>query len=255
MFQRRDGQPILIGSVKSGLGHSEAASAISSIIKVTLAFEEEVIPPTIGIKEFNPGLKLEERNVQVVTKLKPWSKTSLRRSGVNSFGYGGANAHVILEPASEHVPWDYENRRSVTKGPDKTWILPFSAHNEKSLDSRVTDLAGKYLSFNLSDLALTLGCRRSNLSSRGYILARQNTMREDLRLENLQALGEGVQSSKLPLAFVFTGQGAQWAGMGRQLMKEFPSYHSTIQSLDTYLSSLPDAPQWTLECEIIWPNV
>lgn len=236
--------------MKSGLGHSEAASAISSIIKVTLALEEEVIPPTIGIKKFNPELKLEERNVQVVTKLKPWSKTSPRRAGVNSFGYGGANAHVILEPATEHVPWDYENKLSVAKCSDKTWILPFSAHNEKSLESRVMDLTSGDLRFSLSDLALTLGSRRSNLSTRGFILARQNTLREDLRVENLQDLGEGVQTLKLPLAFVFTGQGAQWAGMGRQLMEEFPTYRRTIQSLDTHLSSLPDPPGWTLECEI-----
>ena len=217
---------------------------------MTLAFEKELIPPTIGVKGFNRELKLEERNVEVVTELRPWSRNSRRRAGVNSFGYGGANAHAILEPATAHVPWDYENKRSIAKIPRKTWLLPFSAHNDESLQSRVADLANMTVDHSLADLALTLGCRRSRFSSRGFILARQHTLQDDLCSENLQTQTEGTQHSRLPLAFVFTGQGAQWPEMGRQLMEEFPTYRRTIQSLESCLASLPDSLEWSLEFEL-----
>jgi acyl transferase domain-containing protein len=214
---------------------------------VTLAFENEHIPPTIGVKEFNFELKLEERNVDVVTELRPWPKNMRRRAGVNSFGYGGANAHAILEPATSHVPWDYENRRTMAKISRKTWLLPFSAHNHESLQSRVEDLATARLDCTLADLALTLGSRRSKLPSRGFTLVKQDTLQEDICAENLQIGKVGMQYPTLPLAFVFTGQGAQWPEMGRQLMEEFPTYRRTIQLLDSCLASLPEPPEWSLE--------
>ncbi|KAL3450556.1 hypothetical protein BJX65DRAFT_316007 [Aspergillus insuetus] len=93
-------QPLYIGSVKSNVGHSEAASGISSVIKATLALEHGRIPPTYGLKNVNPKLRLEERNFCIPTETIEWpDETRLRRIGVNSFGYGGANAHVIIEEA------------------------------------------------------------------------------------------------------------------------------------------------------------
>lgn len=99
VFKRADAPPLLIGSVKTNLGHSEAASGISSIIKVVLALEKKQIPPTIGVTKLNPKLKLEDWNIQIVTETTPWplpegpqKMEGLRRAGVNSFGYGGANA-------------------------------------------------------------------------------------------------------------------------------------------------------------------
>jgi acyl transferase domain-containing protein len=88
--------PLLIGSVKPNLGHSEAASALSSIFKVVLALENGVLPATIGLENVNPEIRTEEWNMRIVTEAEPWPSPGLRRASVNSFGYGGANAHAIL---------------------------------------------------------------------------------------------------------------------------------------------------------------
>lgn len=90
VFKRTPEQPLYIGSVKSNVGHSEAASGISSVIKATLSLEHGKIPPTHGLKNINPKLKLEERNFKIPTETIEWPGDSdrVRRIGVNSFGYG-----------------------------------------------------------------------------------------------------------------------------------------------------------------------
>ncbi|EPS35514.1 hypothetical protein H072_11030 [Dactylellina haptotyla CBS 200.50] len=100
--------PLCVGSVKTNVGHSEAASAIASVIKVTMAMENNYIPPTIGISQINPKIKLAEKGIEVVSKGRTWSTTKkILRAGVNSFGYGGANGHAILENANPHLPYNY----------------------------------------------------------------------------------------------------------------------------------------------------
>lgn len=90
--------PLLIGAVKSNLGHSEAAAGITALIKTVLAIEKKIIPPTIGVVNPNPAIKFDEWKLKIVTDAMPWpTSIPMRRASVNSFGYGGANAHVILE--------------------------------------------------------------------------------------------------------------------------------------------------------------
>ena len=108
-----DGQsPLLVGSVKTNMGHSEAASGITSVIKATLAFENGSIPATIGVKKLNPKIKTDEWGLQIVTEQIDFPKSAAvthegyptRRLGINSFGYGGANAHAILDSAEGYLP-------------------------------------------------------------------------------------------------------------------------------------------------------
>ncbi|KAK1569351.1 thiolase-like protein, partial [Colletotrichum navitas] len=90
--------PLLLGSVKSAIGHTEAASGLASVIKVVCALEAGVVPPNSNFEELNPKLRLEEWNMQVPTTVRPWPKRgATRRASINNFGFGGANAHVILE--------------------------------------------------------------------------------------------------------------------------------------------------------------
>jgi acyl transferase domain-containing protein len=160
-LNHKSGRPILIGTVKSNLGHSEAVSGICSIIKATLILEHGLIPPTIGTESFNPNLRLEERNLKVVTQTTQWP-TSLRRISVNSFGYGGANAHAILESADSHVSLDSvvgETGENV----DRKLVLPLSGYTKRCLNSRISAFCSTELEHvNIHDLAHTLNLRLSS---------------------------------------------------------------------------------------------
>ncbi|KAF2265025.1 polyketide synthase [Lojkania enalia] len=96
----RQGEPLLIGSVKTNLGHSEPASGITGVIKAILSLENGIIPPTIGVERLNPNIDFEAAKVRVVTDSTPWPRDLLRRVSVNSFGYGGANGHCIIDHVS-----------------------------------------------------------------------------------------------------------------------------------------------------------
>ena len=255
VFSKGRQDPLLIGSVKTNLGHSEAASGISSLIKCTLALEKGQIPPTIGVTKVNPKIKLDEWNVKIVTETTEWPKHPARRTGsspvkrasINSFGYGGANAHAILDAAELHVPKGYRDSSEILALARSTFLLPFSATNAGSLKGRVSGLGAiDHGSTSIVDLAYTLS-RRSHLPSRGFLLAGQKTLNDDLHVENLRVVPDGKSYSPHPYAFVFTGQGAQWPEMGRELMEEIPSFRRTIQDLDATLQALPEPPSWTLQ--------
>jgi acyl transferase domain-containing protein/NADPH:quinone reductase-like Zn-dependent oxidoreductase len=244
VFKHKSGRPTLIGSVKTNLGHSEAVSGITSIIKVTLALENGIIPPTIGIKQLNPKLQLSERNVEVVTKNTKWPVGNVARASVNSFGYGGANAHAILEAAVNHVPQGYAKSRLNMIQHGHLKLLPFSAHDERALFQRVGATKPFLKVGLLDDLAFTLGSRRSRLTSCGYLLLDENKSAYVKGSEGVKTLK--TEAQKLSIAFVFTGQGAQWPQMGLELFSAFPVYRQTIQQLDDHLAGLPQRPSWTI---------
>ncbi|THV53463.1 hypothetical protein BGAL_0050g00300 [Botrytis galanthina] len=246
---------LLIGAVKPNLGHSEAASGISSIIKATLILESGLIPPTIGINNINPKIKTSERNINIVTRntpfpLPPLDSGAPRRVGVNSFGYGGSNAHVVLEAADAFLPRDHEQSTvsaEVLALLNKTFLLPFSAANSTSLANRVSTLGADRI--NVADLAYTLSNRRSKLPARGFLLARQSALKKNLKSSELQTkMVSRNNCTDSAFAFVFTGQGAQWAGMGKGLIEQSPIARSSIQKMDAVLQKLPIAhrPSWKL---------
>lgn len=217
-----------------------------------MALENGLIPPTIGVTTLNPELKAEERNVKIVTELTPWPETSIRRASINSFGYGGANAHAILEAADAHIPHFPQGSASCCSSSETTLILPLSAQSRWSLDRMVEDIASSNIdSSQLDDLAFTLSCRRSSLSSRGFLLVNQSTMTSDLHLSNMRGLEATIEPPQLPLAFIFTGQGAQWATMGSLLLDRFSTFRLAIQKLDDALVKLLDPPSWTIEGECV----
>ena len=245
VFGKRSGDASKIGSVKTNLGHSGAVSGMTSVFKLTLALEKGIIPGTIGIQNFNPSLALEARNLRIVTQAEPVTE-AYPRVGANSFGYGGANAHVILESAQAYLP---AGRQVVPVLQDdtstKTFLLPISAHNADSFQYRMQDLADFAISTDqLGDLVYTLGCRRTHFSTRGFLLAREASLAEDLRIDKLAQLPGGSRGVSHPLAFVFTGQGSQWPRMGCELMDEFPQFLQSIRRIDARLSELQHPPKW-----------
>ncbi|KAI1453383.1 putative polyketide synthase [Annulohypoxylon moriforme] len=272
--------PLLLGAVKTNLGHSEAASGLTSLIKATLMLERGQIPATIGLKQLNPKLKIDDWGVEIVTSTIPLPANGqgARRVSVNSFGYGGANAHSILESAPRTGSKAFINKPRGINGvngtngtngtngvnghhngysngngyehdeafSDQTYLLPFSANKLPSLHGRVEKLLELDLSsISIADLAYTLGQRRTHLPLRGYIVAKESSLLEDISLDNLRLSNTDNNYTERKCAFVFTGQGAQYQGMGRELM-QFSTFSRTIHKLDKALSSLPHAPSWKI---------
>ncbi|RAK99273.1 type I polyketide synthase [Aspergillus ibericus CBS 121593] len=253
VFRREERQQhILVGGCKPNLGHGEASSGITSIIKATLALERAQLPPTIGITRQNPKLRLDDWGMQIVTDLTPFPEPApglARRISINSFGYGGANAHGILEEAGQGASSDADSLViNETSDPTLRYLLPFSANKVPSLERRVQQLSKRDLpAAALPDLAYTLGQRRSHLAQRGYVLARSDTLATDLDVQNLRQAPVNGDASWLNknVVFAFTGQGAQWKGMGRELL-QIPTFANTIHQLDDVLRLAPYAPSWSI---------
>ena len=230
------------------MGHSEAASAITSIIKVVLALEKGQIPPTISVNKLSSKIKADEWSVRPVTNRQPWPRPGYSRASVNSFGFGGANAHAVLESANNFT--DHRNHAIVNRETSlrQTLLLPISASTQSLLEQKVQDLSHRCREgVNIVDLAYTLAERRSSLEHKGYLLASQDTIADDIQPLNLCTPSSANTRSIKPLCFVFTGQGAQWPQMGKELMKAFPSFLHSIQQSDTVLHLLADPPPWSIQ--------
>ncbi len=157
------------------------------------------------------------------------------------------------DPYLEAIDDELTEKLSLARS---TFLIPLSASKAVALVSQAERLANfitKHPNTNVVDLARTLGTRRSILSARGYSLAGQKTLSDDLQAEALQGVLPGKSYSAHPFAFVFTGQGAQWPQMDRELLSEFPSFKKSIQELDGVLQKLLEKPTWTLEQAILEP--
>ncbi|KAL2824216.1 hypothetical protein BDW59DRAFT_147657 [Aspergillus cavernicola] len=254
VFQRSPENPLLIGSVKSNVGHSEAASGISSIIKSTLALEHGQIPPTHGLKNINPKLKIEERNFEIPTELTTWPEGAPeeRRIGINSFGYGGANVHVILEEAPKvwHKTSTPEGQGRIVS--QSAVVLPLSAATSSSLQARLDDFSNfDFSNTHILDLAHTLGSRRTQLPVRGFLVApSEDSINQSLATAPFVTANGLSSTTSDPFAFVFTGQGSQWAGMCRELFN-FAVFRNVIIEMDMTLMALPHPPDWSLQEAIL----
>ncbi|KAI8945258.1 polyketide synthase-like protein [Xylaria longipes] len=250
--------PLKIGGSKPNFGHSEAASSLTSLIKVSLAFQHGVIPPTRGIKTLNPKLELARRNMEVVREAQTWP-SGLQRASICSSGYGGANAHAILESLSSYTNGIV---KSVVRNPatGQYLVLPLSAGSPKSLETRADEISRIARLCDIGDierLSYTLGERISHLGRRTSIIINtsQTKLAEDWELEYVEA-SHPSKAETLDIAFVFTGQGAQYHGMGKELLERSPIFLSRIRELDEVIRSLPLSyrPDWTVEETIREPS-
>ncbi|CAJ2508383.1 Uu.00g134090.m01.CDS01 [Anthostomella pinea] len=243
--------PLKIGGSKPSFGHSEAASSLTSIIKVAMAFQHGILPPTRGIETLNPKLELSRRNIEIVTKPQTWPR-DLQRASICSSGYGGANAHAILESFSSYCKKTTKTRLPVAEA-GQCFVLPVSAASRKSLETRAAELYRiarsceahdiESLCYTLSERVTSLGCRTSLVLTKS-----QNQPANEWTLNPIDALHSG-ELDALDLALVFTGQGAQYHGMGKELLDKSPIFLATIRDLDQVIRNLPPrySPEWTLE--------
>lgn len=242
--------PLYVGSNKGSIGHTESTSGLASVLKAMLMLDQKVIPPVAGFATPKPGLPLD--GISIPTERLPWPYTGdLAPSvSINSFGYGGANAHAVIERgprASEPVSDSGQSAHS------RLYVL--SANSQASLKSMLkshADWVERYADTSLSDLSYTLCQRRSALPWRFNCVADGSSSLLDGLRQGLRTPPSKPIPSKRDIVFVFTGQGAQWAGMGRELLLETtPSsiFRSSIRTSRDILCEL--GATWDLETELL----
>ncbi|PNY20709.1 Polyketide synthase [Tolypocladium capitatum] len=274
--------PLYVGSVKTNVGHTEGTAGLAGVAKAVLALEKGYIPANAGFETLNPKLRLEEWGLALPLETMPWPTPGLRRVSINSFGFGGSNAHVILDDAHNYLhSRDLVGNHQTTIFDDDVAssssdsgvsdvrgtgmsrlgmvdrlpkVLPFSAYDQAG----VKRIASTYAKFAeavqaqtqqgsiLHDMAYTLAARRTNFAFRTFAVA---SSLKDLTkgLSNAPTLKRSSKNGSL--AFVFTGQGAQWATMGKELLS-VPVFEKSVLRSQEYLDSL--GCQWNaveLLCE------
>ncbi len=258
MQGREPEQTCWLGSVKTNIGHLEAAAGITGIIKVALSLQHKEIPPHLHLKQLNPLISLEGTTFSIPTECQPWSPGTERRlAGISGFGFGGTNCHVILEEAPSGEMGGVESTISPTSQHPITTERPFhlltlSAKNEKALGElaqRYADFLASHPEASLADVCFTANTGRSHFDHRLAVVADST---EQLR-EQLEAFATGketaglvsgqVTSKKRPkIAFLFTGQGSQYIGMGRQLYETQPIFRQALDRCDKILRSYLEQP-------------
>ncbi|KAI1323180.1 putative polyketide synthase [Xylariaceae sp. FL0255] len=248
---RSKDKPLILGAVKSNIGHSEAASGIFATMKATLCTEKSAIPGVHGFCKLNPNIKDQEWNVKIASKLMEWPDGfEERRASVSSFGYGGTNAHLVIESIETLCPW-YEHghpkatAQYVYNIGDRPFLITMSAHDRKTLKRNIQIHQHVVTDYHLPDLAYTLNCRRSRFAERGYTITFPGKETESFSDESFK-FGSTLDGPA-KIGFVFTGQGAQWARMGYEAMNCFPQFAEIIEALDQVLLRASPPPAWTLK--------
>ncbi|MEW2505290.1 type I polyketide synthase [Amycolatopsis sp. NPDC047767] len=217
-------EPLWLGSLKSNIGHTQAAAGVGGIIKVVEAIRHAVLPKTLHVDAPSPHVDWASGAVELLTEAREWPETGRpRRAAVSSFGISGTNAHVIIEQAEAPTPeaevTEPEVSVPVVSVPVVVW--PLSADSGDALDAQVENLAQRLDSaLPITDVGFSLATTRSSLDHRAVVVGAN---REELLAGLAEGGIRGVRGSGRT-AFVFTGQGAQHAGMGRELAAAYPVF-------------------------------
>ena len=232
---RSAANPLLLGSVKSNLGHLETASGIAGLVKALYCLRHREVPPTIHCETVNPHIHLDEWNLRVVTENTPLPAEKPLVVGINSFGFGGANAHVVLRSD------DARPQREGSQSPDARVPLVLSARSPAALRA----VAARYLDHlrahpeqDFYDLAYSAAFHREFLPHRAFVHNEDGQTIEAV----LEAYAEGgdtagvAEGQELPGAsrpvFVYTGNGSQWVGMGQSLFEQSARFRDRVLEVD-----------------------
>ncbi|WAJ46836.1 sulfolipid-1 biosynthesis phthioceranic/hydroxyphthioceranic acid synthase [Mycobacterium sp. Aquia_216] len=233
---RPENGPLLMGAVKSNMGHLEGAAGIAGLIKAVLAVHRGHIPPNLNFATPNPHIPFQDMRLKVVAEPTDWPDTGLpRRAGVSSFGFGGTNAHVVVEqaPATDPVASRQVPAVStlVVSGKTTERVASWASALAEWMDGDGADVA-------LADVAHTLNHHRPRHALFGTVCARDSRR----AIAGLRALADGKPADGVVLTregksgpgtvFVYSGQGSQWAGMGQQLLADEPAFAAAVAELE-----------------------
>ncbi|MFE2376601.1 type I polyketide synthase [Streptomyces sp. NPDC059398] len=258
--ERPDDRPLWLGSVKSNIGHTQAAAGAAGVIKMVLALQHRELPQTLHAAERSPHIDWSAGDVRLLTDAVAWSaEDRVRRAGVSSFGMSGTNAHLILEeaPAEETEPADADQAPEPTDnvpallaaGEATAWLL--SGRSVAGLTAqadRLREWVDVRSDVGPADVAWSLAATRSVFEHRGVVVGDgRGGLLEGVRSlavgESSPSVVSGVVRSTGRTAFVFAGQGAQWAGMGRELLACSPLFAARFAECEAALSAYVD---WSL---------
>ncbi|OBJ48074.1 type I polyketide synthase [Mycobacterium sp. 1423905.2] len=248
---RESGQPLLIGSVKTNIGHLEAAAGIAGVIKVIMSLENEVLPQHLHFRNPSPHIPWDRLAVEVVQEPTSWERNGRARiAGVSSFGFAGTNAHVIIEEAPDRASAAPAPAPVATPGDRRFGVLPLSARTPAAL----VELAGQYRSWlrahpeaTLADVCFTAGVGRAHFEHRAALVVNSRESAADL----LGALADdrpapglvrGVSDDKPKTAWLFTGQGSQYVGMARELFDTEPVFADTLNRCAAVVADVLEKP-------------
>ncbi|OTA67063.1 putative polyketide synthase [Hypoxylon sp. EC38] len=273
---RSTSDPIYVGASKSNIGHLEGASGIASIVKAVLVLEKGVIPPNANFEKPNPKIDLLSLFLNFPKESHPWPTNGLRRASINSFGYGGSNSHIVIDDAYHYLrlrnlsgnhcttpsPTCVSLDTGPINGPSRVRaikacrpkLLVWSASDRDGLDriaKQYEDYANPKSSREemsddfLDNLAYTLDSRRSRLPWRSFAVLESPT-----ELQSLQSrISSPVQASTpTRVGYIFSGQGAQWFAMGRELMS-YSSFSEDISYAGQFLKDL--GCKWSVTDELL----
>nr|AZF85946.1 type I polyketide synthase [Catenulispora sp.] len=233
---RDAGRPLMLGSIKSNLGHTQAAAGVAGVIKMAMAMRHGVLPPTLHVSEPSSHVDWSRGDVRLLTESVAWEADARpRRAGVSAFGISGTNAHVILEEAPEAS--SDEMSAPVAGGlPVVPWVV--SARSESGLAAQAARLQEFVESSGASaaDVGLSLVTTRSGLEHRAVVVGADR----DALLTGLTDAGSWITGRALSFgktAFLFTGQGSQWSGMGRELYDAYPVFAEALDEVCSFFDA------------------
>ncbi|MCB2261721.1 MAG: type I polyketide synthase [Candidatus Thiosymbion ectosymbiont of Robbea hypermnestra] len=225
--------PLFIGSVKTNFGHLEPAAGIAGLMKIVLSLGHEEIPPNLHFKEPNPHINWDNLPFQIPTERRVWPRSEAPRiAGVSSYGMSGTNAHVVLGEAPV-----IEEPLSVGAGERPLHLLVLSAKSDKALRKLGENYAtwlGAHLETPLADVCFTANAGRSHFEHRLALVVQSPKEAQEGLQTAAYLVGEALHGAP-KIAFLFTGQGAQYVGMGRQFYDTQPTFRRILDQCDAIL--------------------
>ncbi|WJR35789.1 SDR family NAD(P)-dependent oxidoreductase [Mycobacteroides immunogenum] len=246
-------QPLVIGSVKNNFGHTEAAAGVAGLIKAALTVQRRTIVPQVVLDKLNPEIPFDELRIRIPTEVEPYPDLGAPAyAAVNSFGYGGTNAHVLVQEPPAPVPTEAPARDSIR-------IFPVSARSGSALH----EVAGRYAKQLSSDLSqdgaqrlktAATARRAQHYLRKGFVyrdaddlLAQLNTYAASDEAAPPRALVEGISDP----VFVFSGMGPQWWGMARALLEQPGDFRDTAAEIDEVFREVSG---WSVIAELLRPQ-